>query len=441
MPEEMTEKEVQDLAALVSDSLFGNEPKKEEPKKEEPKEETDKAAKEAEEKAAADKAAADKAAADKAEADKKAEDEKAAAAKTPEKKEEPKAPTADQIADKVVEKMAPKPEPKQTPKLSEEDAHTREVFEQMAQDDPEYKKVIQQFDTFVVAEEGYRKQWEKDNPGKKFEPAAEEHKEFYDANEPEYEETDFHRAEVRLEARKVNQEERQKELHQKAVSELSERIKEIPSEVTAELAAATDPELAKVDLKKTTLRAHDPIAEAALRPYIPELTAKVTLIEKVFKPNAGIPFNDKNPLDLEVLQDIYQIEQSILQGPAEGKVNGGRTLVPIEDYNSMSMAERQKHWCVWLDPATIKKGLVKQYAEKSSADLALLRGEATKRAAAAAPKETPKQEEKKSDPPKSDDSSKSFPNTGGGAESSPGNMANDNIDVGFAKIIADKMFH
>lgn len=188
-------------------------------------------AKKDEEKAAKEKANADAKATADAEAKKKADEE--AAAKEREKQNELSAQklagqvddgavqrAAELAAKKIAEQMAPKPQvddfESKLPRAYQRDLA---VAKFMAENDPRHKNLATQFIDFYKAEPAYIAEWERNNPGKRFNPDDEEHEAFYERHEPKVDPDEFADAKDQMIRKSVTE-----EITQKVTQEVTERV-------------------------------------------------------------------------------------------------------------------------------------------------------------------------------------------------------------------------
>ena len=428
--EQIPEADIPEMVKNIGDSLFG--PPMEKTKTPEETAAEEKAKKEADDKAAA-------------EAKEKAD--KAAAETKPQKPAKPAksaAPTADEIADKVADRMKTEPVQKPAPAVDDlppEDKHNREVLAELAVMNPEeYGKHVEQFDRFVKLEASYKARWTKAHPDAEFDPEAEDHKEFYEKNQPTFVAEDFSKAEARVEGRKVAQETIEqadrKRTWEAAVKHVNERLAAVPGEVRTDLIAQVDPELAKIK----DLDEEDPLASAAIRPLLPALTAKFAELEKGFEPNLGYKFNGQ-PIQLELVKEIGGYEHVLSQADAKLQVlPDGRKFATIEDFNQMTPKQRESHWTVWMEPKIIKAWLVADASDKAKADLTRLRGFAGKTKAAPASEATPKEEPAPVTKPATAKPDKRFPNTSGGADGVAAPAGASIVTPSEAKSITQSLF-
>lgn len=357
------------------------------------------------------------------------------------------APTADEIATKVAERMTPAkgPPAKTEPDLSPEDKRNRDVFEFMAKEDPkQFGGITEKFDKFIAAERGYRKTWEKANPGKKFDPEGEEHAAFYEENDPiqteELQEA-FDQSKIELIATRKAEEkmaERETKLaREDAIKTVTARLKALPGEVMTDLAKAVDPELAK-DISK--IGENDPAAEIVLGRYAPTLEAMKGELVKAFS-KLNYPIDDQNnPLHKAIVQATWAFENELLSKPDQQTLPDGRKLVAFEDWSKMPPDQQQRHWTIWAAPDKVGELLTRDFAAKAKADLDRIRAKSGKTEKASAPSTAPKPPEKKAEEPKKDEGSDSFPNTTKGAESGGAADKNGAVDPDFQKKVMAELF-
>jgi hypothetical protein len=84
--------------------------------------------------------------------------------------------------------------------LTEEDLETLDVLAQMVKDGKADPAIVERTKKFWADETAYIAKWTKENPGEKFDADSMDHSEFYENNEPKYDEREFKRAQkVRVE--------------------------------------------------------------------------------------------------------------------------------------------------------------------------------------------------------------------------------------------------
>lgn len=94
------------------------------------------------------------------------------------------------------------PAPAPTIDPNHPDARVLQVVSEMQQANPgKYDGLNERITEFRTTESAYRRQWLKDNPGRKFDSKAEEHNDFYSESQPTFDQRDFERAEREMEKR------------------------------------------------------------------------------------------------------------------------------------------------------------------------------------------------------------------------------------------------
>lgn len=140
----------------------------------------------------------------------------------PEKKVEPKAkkplppPISEAVKPESLQPPTTKPEPSKAPAsdITQEDEETLAALARMEKDGKAPRGLVDRTKRFWTDEATYIATWEKANPGQTFDLNDDAHAEFYDKNEPKYDETEFKRAQRTLEReedRRINKEELKKE--------------------------------------------------------------------------------------------------------------------------------------------------------------------------------------------------------------------------------------
>lgn len=113
----------------------------------------------------------------------------------PEKKPLPP-PIAEAVDPSQLQKPTPKPEPVKlvADGLTDDDHETLAALARMEKDGKATPGMVDRTKRFWKDEEAYIAQWQTEHPGETFDPNAEAHFEFYDKNEPSYDEVEFNRA-------------------------------------------------------------------------------------------------------------------------------------------------------------------------------------------------------------------------------------------------------
>lgn len=140
----------------------------------------------------------------------------------------------------VVESLTPKQRSK------------HEVLVEMAKAQPDrYSAAPAEYLTSLKAAESYKLEWQKQNPGKRFDPSNEEHDSFFEAVEPQYDEDDYADARSNLKLRPIQEQLKvTKEMVDKVTKiEEAEEVRRVEPIATQSGIAAANEVLRKIDPK------------------------------------------------------------------------------------------------------------------------------------------------------------------------------------------------
>ena len=268
-------------------------------------------------------------------------------------------PTADENAERaarrVVDELAPEPEDvPEAPELTPEDQRHYEIFKAMADGDKKYAKLADEFVAFAKKRYDYEKAWLQENPGKEFDPAAEEHEEFF-KKQPAFDEEDYEDARVTLKARKIVRDEIKQHLDPIEQRQQAERIqREVEPQLrlaaftdTVEAAKGIAPELVALCVDKNgnpdyspanLARAEeaDPIAADVLGIAIKaQLMPLLDTVHRAFTPNIGFALNPKIQAHARIIDEVRFFEESMTSAPDEIKTRAGKAFITIADWSKM----------------------------------------------------------------------------------------------------------
>ena len=263
---------------------------------------------------------------------------------------------------KKLEKQAPKEEKADPNSLSKRDADKLRVFEEMAKEKgDEYGDLPAQFKSFVAKEAKYKAAWEKKNPGETFNP--DDHEEFYDQNEPQFEQDDYVDAIVGMKSSKVINE-KQKEFEEKMFNRereahLDKTSKEAASDVGDALATVLSGE--KTSLKSLT--SEDPVQAKYINEAKGDLENLVSELFKVFTPERNSkPFDKDDKVHGVLYNQLQSYEDGLLQMEPQETMMGDKRFTTIERFAKMSPEQQARHWSVFLEPKLVKDYLVQDFS-------------------------------------------------------------------------------
>jgi len=208
----------------------------------------------------------------------------------------------------------------------------------------------------VKEAETHRKQWVKENPGKTYDPDADEHAEFFDSIEPRYDDDDYDDARAALREKPLKkelEETRAKladvdELKKKSTrAELEPALKEAANNAAAKTLNLIDPELFEVAADEAKVRekhAADPVIvglKIATSKFAGQMAQEII---KVFEGHADV----KSESFQQFQKQVADIESQLKSLPAEQQLdNAGRRFATWEEYHRLmgeNPANKAKYW-------------------------------------------------------------------------------------------------
>lgn len=207
------------------------------------------------------------------------------------------------------------------------------------------------------AEQDYITAWEKENPGKKYNPKSDEHDAWYEANMPEWMEE---AAEVGTELAKREAIEKElKESLKKEYAPLQEKLSKLemmeverrvervaPHQANLGIVAAIqaiNPELLKEGVK---IEEADPVAHEILMEYGPKITSETHASLMLFA-TRGESLKDGDPMRKRIIDAASEMETQIQNASEEDRTApDGKTFVNLDQWAALSEAERGKHWTI-----------------------------------------------------------------------------------------------
>lgn len=360
-------------------------------------------------------------------------------AAAPDPVEQAAAKAAERIAAaiKPTEPTAPTP-PQPETALTPRQERTLAIVREIQAGDPEYKDVplVNQVMSFWQKEADYIAQWQRENPGRRFNKNEEEHSPFYAEAMPDYSDDAFEDARTRLEDKRIAQTEQALQSkvaeleHQTKMREEMPRIQERVHEDLSILAAEADPEIAKLVVKdgKPHLTAEavakmkevDPIAHKVLSIESTRLQAVVGEMELMHAFPGQHKFDANKAVTLPNGEVIYphreidrfytKLEDDLASRPSNSTLRAGKRFIRQADYlakekeivdtsKTRQEAERRlkselddRAWCI--DPRFFAQSYREVVAEKVRSELKDWRG-VTKSNGAAATESTPEEKTEK----------------------------------------------
>lgn len=287
--------------------------------------------------------------------------------------------------EKVAKRLEKKPEPKEVepeepkqakaPEFSPKDETKLKVFEEMAKSNDDYADLPGRFKKFVKAEKEYIAAWQKKNPDEKFDASDEAHAEFYEENEPVFDNDDYIDTRAELKARESYEKISKAESERREKAERENRLKQSAEEASKNTADILAKKITgKDDATLKGIEAEDKLTAKYIKRAEKDLSSLVSEVYKVFSPDATSRFDPEgNPIH-GILQDrlvSYEEHFASLDPEATAKVENGRqkAFATLEQFSKMKPAERAKHWTPWLEPALVVDLLSSEMARIVKADI------------------------------------------------------------------------
>jgi hypothetical protein len=293
------------------------------------------------------------------------------------KRKKPKAAERDDDKlEKAVEKLADKLDRKQQKSdtqstLSKKDEQKLKVFEHMGKENSEYATLARDYKAFVAREQQYKAKWEKENPGEAFNPTDDAHSEWYDKNEPTYDQEDYIEAKVDLVSNekvdKLTRQEREKAEKQRQEQEVETRSEKITADTHRQLAK----EIVGKELDLEELETEDPVAYDFISRATSDANSLIAEAVKIAS-NPGL-IDRKNPLH-ETLLNRLEVYDEALSDVPEAKTRikeGGRykDFATLKEFLRMAPEDQADYWTVYTHPDQSKKYIIKDFSELVKADI------------------------------------------------------------------------
>jgi len=271
--------------------------------------------------------------------------------------------TAAAAASAAVTAAMPKVSTQQTKSESPEDSlqddykRDYEIAKHLATIDARYKDAPQKILAEHARVEDYARRWEQANPGKVFDPAGEDHNEFYASIERPWSDDEFvdARADMiaeRKAAQKVSKlEEKQKAIEEReAKRELSGAAAQTVNTVAMLLAKNVDETAHELIVKDpqgfAKLQDNDPITADALVEALNALAPRIETAVLVDDPQQRISFDHKNNRDHKEWLDYLYDKEAQYAGQADDR---GRIFASRNEFVKLPPAQQARRWYLTAD--------------------------------------------------------------------------------------------
>jgi len=306
----------------------------------------------------------------------------------------PPAPTATEIATATAKAVTealrpPAPAGPATPppvELDKTDTRTFTVLQHLEKTNPtEYKGVADKFRAAQVKSYAYQEKWEKDNPGRDFDPESPEHEDFRKSVEVPFDQDDFEEARVALAAERIVAE-RMKPLNQRqAEVDRAEALRQAQPVIAQHIgtsrksfwgmmgdefkevvtdAGAVDGEKLKALVESDPINGIRLQSAVALDKEVPEIVKLLNDLAPVAKPTDAVYGIHKAINDFG-----FRVEQSIAAEAPENQLDGrGRPFLPTAKYYALPANQRESYWT--LTPEVLIPLRAKHWADQAAAGVA-----------------------------------------------------------------------
>lgn len=248
------------------------------------------------------------------------------------------------------EQRAPVQKPLDDAALSDEERQELTIFKEMAESDPAFKALPNQYLTYLKKAESYQRNWEKEHPGEEFDPEADEHDKFFKTAEPKYSQRDFAKAEARIEARALIAKERETNNKETAalradlaVRELEPNIRNTQIGATAEIIKTVNEDWLKTIEKDGFQKFAESnpmeadIIQAVAKNIGPFIAAAIAIDD----PKGRVPINQNDPAHREWADYLTAKENALRMLPiSERKTDDGRIIISRQEYASLPPNKR-----------------------------------------------------------------------------------------------------
>lgn len=250
--------------------------------------------------------------------------------------------------------------------LSPEDAEVVESYALLEQEFPDkYKGIKSKQLAFMRSLDAYKTKWEKANPDAEWNPDDDVHERFFRINQPSVSETDIHKAQIRVEAKKLIAEqdktyrEKLEKVEDEALSaRLQPEIAQAANQVVNDLVETLDPEI-KSALKDKGTKAFaetDPVAYEVLHNQATELQMQVSELRQIVKRPRYLDL--ANPVHLSLAQELISYEEEVASLPRAQQIWNGKAFLPRQQYEQLPPAKRSGYWAI--EEADLVKRLVQK---------------------------------------------------------------------------------
>lgn len=256
--------------------------------------------------------------------------------------------------------------------LSDEERDELAIFKEMADHNPAFKSLPQQYISYLKKAESYQRDWEKSNPGEVFDPEDDIHDKFFDSAQPKYSERDFRKAEARMAAREMIGKEREevsKETSalkaQLAVRELEPHIRNVQIGATAEIIKTINEDWLKTIEKDgfQKFSESNPAESELIQQVANNIGPFIAAAIAIDDPKGRIPIDHNDPSHQQWAAYLTAKENELrTKAVKDRQTDDGRLIISRAEYAQLPATRRGAY--AYLDTDALINMRVMEEAEK-----------------------------------------------------------------------------
>lgn len=231
------------------------------------------------------------------------------------------------------------------------DLHDYEIAQKLAEINPKYKDAPRIVLDQVRRSEQYAARWETANPGKEFDPDADEHNEFYDGLDKPWSDHEFRTAEIEMAAERVAEKKtRASDNRLKALEQDNARL-ELTPVIERTFQAAAGHLARQLNVYDKVIKGNfdkfaeeDPVTAEALTSALGPIQPLIEAIVQIDDPKGRFELDQKNPAHQTWLALLAEKEAAYAGTEHEGKMFATRVA-----YANLNAAQRARHWYLTAD--------------------------------------------------------------------------------------------
>lgn len=241
--------------------------------------------------------------------------------------------------------------------LTDREKDDVEAMKLMAEMNPtQYATIAIEWEAWLKKLKAYKKKWETDNPGKRFNKEEDAHDEFFANNLPEMDDEDFLTAKTKL--AEIRTEKKLRSEFEPALKEIEEerkakkaepliqsRSQELAMELAKVLGDDVPEMIKKNDTAGLTARlAKDPVAKRVMQ-EVSNLGMAMMRDMTLFFDGGNIKYDPTNQIHTTLATRAWEVEQAIRKQPVADQTNdAGQRFVTRQEWDQLTEDQRKRAW-------------------------------------------------------------------------------------------------